>query len=622
MSRRVEPRAIGSSPLRVDGRAKVTGTATYAYEHPFDSPAYAHLVQATIARGRVTAMDTGTADAVPGVLSTLTVFDAPSLSDTGDAELAVLQSDAVAFRGQVIGAVVAESPEAARHAASLVQVDYDVDDHETAVDTAHLYSPEHVDPEGETDTNIGEVSAALAVASVVIDQTYTTPMQTNNPMEPHTTVAVWDSTDARLTLFDSTQGVHVVRAAVAPLLGLEPEQVRVVAPYVGGGFGSKGTAHAHDAVAALCALRVPDRPVKLALTRQQTFTLGGHRTPTTQRVRLGADLDGRIVALAHDVSEHTSRVKQFAEETATISRMMYAAPNRRTSHRVAALDVPVNSWMRAPGEAPGSFGLEVAMDELAEACGLDPIALRVRNDPDVDPESGKPWSRRALVECLTRGADRFGWADARAAPGGRRDGDWLVGVGVAASTYPCLLMPGSAAEVERLRDGSYTVRVGAVDLGTGAWTALTQIAADALACPLDAVTVEIGDTDLPAASVAGGSSGTGSWGWTIVAAADAFREEYGTDPPAGACTRAETPDNPAAETHALYSFGAQFAEVRVNADSSEVRVPRMLGVFSVGRIVNPTDRTLAAARRDDDGPVRRTARADRHGPPARPRRQP
>ena len=543
MSRRVEPRAIGSSPLRVDGRAKVTGTATYAYEHPFDSPAYAHLVQATIARGRVTAMDTGTADAVPGVLSTLTVFDAPSLSDTGDAELAVLQSDAVAFRGQVIGAVVAESPEAARHAASLVQVDYDVDDHETAVDTAHLYSPEHVDPEGETDTNIGEVSAALAVASVVIDQTYTTPMQTNNPMEPHTTVAVWDSTDARLTLFDSTQGVHVVRAAVAPLLGLEPEQVRVVAPYVGGGFGSKGTAHAHDAVAALCALRVPDRPVKLALTRQQTFTLGGHRTPTTQRVRLGADLDGRIVALAHDVSEHTSRVKQFAEETATISRMMYAAPNRRTSHRVAALDVPVNSWMRAPGEAPGSFGLEVAMDELAEACGLDPIALRVRNDPDVDPESGKPWSRRALVECLTRGADRFGWADARAAPGSRRDGDWLVGVGVAASTYPCLLMPGSAAEVERLRDGSYTVVSGQstsepVPGPRSPRSLPTPSPARSMPSPSRSVTPTCRRRPSLAAPPAPAPGAGRSWRRPRLPRGD------GTDPPAGACTRAETPDNP------------------------------------------------------------------------------
>ncbi len=586
MGGNLPPRVMGTSEPRVDGRAKVTGTATYAYEQPVERPTFAHLVQATIARGRVRAMDTAAAEALDGVLAVLTPFDAPRLEDTGDAELAVLQSDAVAFRGQIIGVVVAETPEGARHAASLVRADYDVERHDTAIDGAGLYAPEQVNPAYETDTGSGDVEAALSRVAVMIDQTYTTPMQTNNPMEPHTTVAVWDADGPHLTLYDSTQGAHAVRKTIAPVLGLEPHQVRVVAPYVGGGFGSKGTTHAHEIVAAMCAQRVL-RPVKLALTRQQAFTLVGHRTPTIQRVRLGADSGGQIGVLVHDVCEHTSGIKEFAEQTATISRMMYAATNRRTSHRLAALDVPVPSWMRAPGEAPGSFALEVAMDELAEACGIDPIELRVRNDPDVHPESGNPWSRRALVECLREGATRFGWAAGRSRPGSRREGDWLVGLGVASSTYPSNLLPGSAAEVESAPGGRYTVRIGAVDIGTGAWTVLTQIAADALGCAADAVTVEIGDTDLPPASVAGGSSGTGSWGWTIVDAVRAFRAEHGADPPTGACTRAGTPRNPDAKTHALYSFGAQFAEVRVNADTYEVRVPRMLGVFSAGRIINP-----------------------------------
>lgn len=589
----LEPRSVGTGLARLDGRAKVTGTAPYAYEQPVERPAYLHLVQASIARGRVSIVDTSAAEALDGVLVVLTSANAARLASTADAELAVLQSDEVAFRGQIVAAVLAETPEVARHAASLLRVHYDEQPHDVDLraDRDDLYAPEVVNPQFPADTTQGDVDSALASAAVTVDQTYRTAMYHNNPMEPHTTTAVWD--DGGLTLYDSTQGVHPVRDSVSKVFGLDPKRVRVIAPHVGGGFGSKGTVHAHVIAAVLAAQAAPGRAVKLAVTRQQMFSLTGYRTPTIQRVRLGADTDGRLSAIVHDVVEQTSKIKEFAEQTAVPTRMMYAAPNRRTSHRLAALDVPVPSWMRAPGECPGMFGPEVAMDELAVACQLDPIELRIRNEPDVDPESGLPFSSRNLVACLREGAQRFGWEGRDPTPRARRQGHWLVGTGVASSTYPANRMPGSTAVIEYRRDdgrltaGGFAVRIGAADIGTGTWTALAQIAADALDVPVEAVRLEIGDTALPKATVAGGSSGITSWGSTIVAAARAFRDAHGNDPPDGAQAQADTPENADAERFAMHSFGAQFAEVLVNEDTGEVRVPRLLGVFATGRIINP-----------------------------------
>ncbi|HET6625860.1 MAG TPA: xanthine dehydrogenase family protein molybdopterin-binding subunit [Nocardioidaceae bacterium] len=581
--------SIGEPLARLDGAAKVQGLAPYAFEQPVDDPVYLHPVQATVAKGRVTSIDTERAQALEGVVAVLTHENAPRLADTSDRELAVLQSDEVAFRGQLVGAVLAETSEIARHAASLVRVTYDEQPHDVLLssDSDRFYTPDKVNPSFPTDTDDGDVEAALASAQVRVDATYTTPTEHNNPMEPHTSIAIWDPHgEHTLTLYDSTQGVHSVRKALAPVLGLDKSDVRVVSPYVGGGFGSKGTPHAHNVLVALAAQRSEGRPAKLALTRQQMFALAGYRTPTIQHVRLGADDQGRLTAIAHDVDEQTATIKEFAEQTAVATRMMYAAPNRRTSHRLAALDVPVPSWMRAPGETPGMFGPEVAMDELAEACGLDPIELRVRNDPDRHPGDGKPWSSRRLVDCLREGATRFGWVDRRP-PGKRREGEWLVGVGVASSTYPGMAIPGSEALV-RFEGGRYTVAIGAADIGTGTWTTLTQIAADALGCPTEAVNLQIGDTNLPTASVEGGSSGMSSWGSTVVAAARAFREEHGTDPAEGDQTQAGMPKNPDADTFAIHSFGAQFAEVRVHAYTGEIRASRMLGVFSAGRIINPS----------------------------------
>lgn len=590
----LEPRAIGKPVVRKESRAKVTGTAPYAFEHSVDDALYLHPVQATVTRGRVVTMDVAAARALDGVRDVLTVFDAPDLADTSDGEFTILQDDRVHFRGQIIGGVLAESAETAREAAALVRIEYLVEPHDTELRADHpgLYTPEQVNSGYPPETDHGDVEAALAQAAVTVDQTYETPIEHNNPMEPHACIAQWhpdgggENSKPVVLLYDSTQGVHAVRKALAPIFGLEPEQIRVIAPHVGGGFGSKGAPHAHNVLAILAAQRSGGRPVKLALTRQQMFSLVGYRTPTIQRVRLGADEDGRLTALVHDVVEQTSAVKEFAEQTAVTSRKMYASANRRTSHKLAALDVAIPFWMRAPGECPGTYAAEVAMDELAAACGIDPIELRVRNDPAVDPESGKPWSGRRLVECLRLGADRFGWGSRDPRPAARRDGEWLIGTGVAAATYPGMAMPGNTARITYAAEGRYTVQIGAADIGTGTWTTLSQIAADALGCELAAVDLQIGDTDLPEASVAGGSSGITSWGSAIVAAARQFRADHGDPPAVGTTTVAQSPKNPDADDVTVQSFGAHFVEAHVSADTGEVRVPRMLGVFSVGRVIN------------------------------------
>ncbi len=582
----LEPHAIGQGRTRDDGPKKVTGTAPYAYEAPVERPVYCRLIQADIARGRCTRFITGAAEALDGVVKVITPLTAERLASTEDAELAVLQNREIAFRGQVIGLVLAETPEVAQHASELVEVEYDTEPHDArlAADRPDLRKPDTVNGDFPTDTSEGDVENAFDEAAVTVAETYTTAMYHNNPLEPHATTALWD--DETLTLWDSTQGVHPVRSTLAEVFGLVTEQVRVICPYVGGGFGSKGNPHANVVLAALAARALPGRPVKLALTRQQMFSLTGYRTPTIQRIRLGADPDGRLRALRVDVVEQTSRIKEYAEQTAAPTRMMYAVPNRATTHRLAALDVPVPSWMRAPGECPGMFGSEVAMDELAVALGLDPIELRVLNEPERDPETGNPFSSRHLVACLRTGAERFGWADRDPRPGSRRDGPWLIGTGVAASVYPAKRMPGSTAVI-RFENGRYTAEIGAADLGTGAWTILPQITADALEVPTGSVDVRIGDTLYPSATVAGGSTGTASWGSTLVAAARAFRDKYGAEPAEGDEISADTPDNPAENDYAMYAFGAQFAEVRVDVDTGETRVSRLYGTFDVGRVINP-----------------------------------
>ncbi len=577
--------SIGVGLGRLDGVPKVRGTAAYAYEQPVPQPAYLHPVQATIAKGTVVRIDTGAAEALDGVLAVLTHLNAPRLVDTKDQEVFVLQSAAVGFRGQFIGAVVAESSEIARHAAGLVEVEYAPVPHDSDFGVGEH---DYVSPEGAPglprQVSEAEIAAAVAAAPRVVDQTYTTPPEYNVPMEPHTSVAIWDG--RILTMYESTQGVHGFRAGLAPLFDLEPDQVRVISPYVGGGFGSKIEVHAQAVLAAMAARELPGRAVKVALTRQQMFSLCGYRPPTIQHVRLGADLEGTLTALAVDVVEQSSRTKEFSEGSDGPARMMYAAPQRRTTNRPVVLDVPVPTWMRAPGRCPGMFGPEVAMDELAAACAVDPIALRVRNEPQVDPETGQPHAFRHLLDCLQLGAERFGWEHRDPAPRARLQDGWWRGMGVASATYPDWREPDNAARIRFGADGIYTVQIAAAEIGTGSRTALTQIAAEALGCPTQSVRMEIGDSGLPRASTAGGSVGTISWGAAIVAAAEAFRDQHGADPRPGAETEAQATEV-VDDDKSRHSFGAQFAEVRIHADTGEIRVSRMLGVFSVGRVINP-----------------------------------
>ncbi len=583
-----QPRAIGEPLNRIDGPKKVTGTARYAFEQHLDKMTYAFPVQSTIARGSIESVDISAAQAVPGVISVLSHENAPRLKPQNNAELEVLQSNLVAYRGQFVALVVAETLEAARQAADAVVLHYEEQTHDVVLrtDSTKLYKPDHVNPNYETDTARGDVEAALASAAHSIDQTYTTPAYHNNPLEPHATVARWSGDG--VTLYDSNQGPHAVRDVVAKAFGIEPERVRVISPYVGGGFGSKGTPHPH-VILTVMAAQVVNRPVKFALARQHMFAVAGYRTPTIQRIRLGADKGGCLIAIAHDVFEQTATIREFAEQTALPTRMMYAAPNRSTTHRLARLDVPVPAWMRAPGECPGMYALESAMDELAIACELDPIELRIRNEPEIDPETGHPFSSRGLVACLREGAQSFGWQPRDPRPRVRSGGRWLIGTGVAASTYPTRRRQSTA--IARLdQEGRYSVLIDALDLGTGAWTVLTQIAADALDVSIERVHLEIGDTLLPPAQIAGGSMGTASWGTAIVDAAHKLRarlsELHGVVPAEGLEVLGECGENPEARRFAMHAFGAQFAEVRVNLDSGEVRVPRLLGVFAVGRIMN------------------------------------
>jgi xanthine dehydrogenase YagR molybdenum-binding subunit len=578
--------AIGQALDRIEGPAKVRGTATYAFEHQLDNVAYLFGVQSTIARGRVVEIDTRAAEAIDGVLGVLTHTNAHRLQHVDDADLLVLQSDAVAYRGQFVAAVVAETSEAARHAASLVEVRYAAETHdvELRADRPDLYKPEILNGAFETDTFSGNVEAGLSQAAVVVEGTYTTPAYHNNPMEPHTTIAQWDS-DTQLTLYDTNQGSNRISDNVAGAFGLQPEQVRVLAPYVGGGFGSKVYTHPHVILAVLAA-RLVRRPVNMTLTRQQMFSLVGYRTPTIQRVRLAADTEGNLTSISHDVVEQTSKVREFAEQTAVATRIMYAAPNRRTTHRLAKLDVPVPTIMRAPGECPGMFALESAMDEMAIACGLDPVEFRIRNEPGTEPETGRPFSTRGLVACLREGARRFGWRSPA-----RTEGRWRIGSGVAASTYPARVRPSNAL-ARVTRGGKYSVFIDASDMGTGAWTILTQIAADALDAPIEDVHLEIGDSWLPRATIAGGSSGTSSWGTAIVAAATKLRsrldDEFdGVIPEDGLEVLAETTGNSDDSPYSMHAYGAQFVEARINLDSGEVRLPRLVGVFGIGRAINP-----------------------------------
>ncbi|MFJ4322619.1 xanthine dehydrogenase family protein molybdopterin-binding subunit [Streptomyces tricolor] len=577
---------LGAPAERREGRQKVTGAARYAAEYTLPGRAHAWPVPAAVARGRVRAVDTSAALALPGVLAVLTPGDAPRLAEPEDGTLAVLQNPEVPHRGWCVALAVADNLETARAAARAVRVGYDPAPPDTGFTEDHpgAYEPQEANAGYPGRVEQGDPEAAFASAEVRIDTVYRVPPLHNHPMEPHTSTAHWDGD--RLTVYTSSQGGGTVRSVLAQLFQLPEEQVTVVCEHVGGGFGSKGTPRP-DVVLAAMAARRTGRPVTLAYPRRYLPTAVGHRAPTRQRLRLGAHADGRLTAVLHEATTHTSRVREFVEQAAVPSRVMYATPALLSTHRVVPLDVPSPSWMRAPGEAPGMYALESAVDELADALGLDPVELRLRNEPDREPGSGKPFSSRHLVECLREGARRFGWDGRDPRPGVRREGPLLLGTGVAAATYPAAAVPATAT-ARALPDGTFVVRTNATDIGTGARTVLAQIAADALGVPLDRVRTEIGHTDLPPAWLAGGSMGTASWGWAVHEACTELSARISDPLPAeGIEVRADTAGKADADSpYARHAFGAHFAEVAVDTVTGEIQVRRLLGVFAAGRILN------------------------------------
>ncbi|MEO6702456.1 MAG: xanthine dehydrogenase family protein molybdopterin-binding subunit [Jatrophihabitantaceae bacterium] len=581
-------RTVGTWLSRVDAIAKVTGQARYAGEFPLDDLAFGWLVTATVARGSIASIDHASAYAQYGVLAVIDHTNAERLTDPGDATLLQLQDDQVRHWGQVVAMVIAETSEQARSGAEALVVRYQQQEHDVllAVDHPRIFKPDKVNPAYPAEVSYGDIDEAFAAAAVQLDQWYRTPAEHNNPMEPHACTARWDG--QHLTVFDSNQGAYSVRTSLAKLFSLPSDAVRVLSDYVGGGFGSKGTARV-PAVLATMASRALDRPVRVSLTRQQMYYLTGYRTPTIQQVRLAADEHGQLQALDHLAYSQTSQILEFAEQTAVMSRMMYASRTLRSSHRLVALDVPTPRWMRAPGEAPGAFALESAMDELAELAGIDPIELRIINEPQVEPGTGRGYSSRNLVGCLRQGALLFGWSERDRRPGVRRDGRWLIGTGVAAGTYPANNAP-TTCTIQADPDGTFEVRITASDIGTGARTALGQVAADALQVPIDRLRLRLGDSDFGQAMIAGGSMGTASWSWAIVKAARELRQQLsehglGED---GLSVTADTRADVAAATDLVrHSYGAQFAEVRVDEATGEVRIARLVGVFTAGQIVNP-----------------------------------
>ncbi|MFF1926088.1 xanthine dehydrogenase family protein molybdopterin-binding subunit [Streptomyces sp. NPDC058221] len=584
------PQPLGAPVVRREGRDKVTGAARYSAERNLPGCLYAWPVPATVPRGRVTAIRTADALALPGVRAVLTHENAPRTEEPDDPILAVLQDDHVPHRGWQIALVVAETLEGARAGAEALDITYETAPHDVVLTENHpgLYTPETANGGYPAVRERGDFDRAFAAAPVRIDATYTLGALHNHPMEPHATTAHW-SPEGHLTVHDSSQGATKVRDSLATVFGLRPGQVTVVSEHVGGGFGSKGTPRPQTVLAAMAALHT-GRPVELAMPRRHMAAVVGHRAPTVQRVRLGAEADGTLTSVAHEVISHTSTVKEFMEQAAVPARVMYGSEHSRTVHRVTALDVPSPSWMRAPGEAPGMYALESALDELAVELGIDPVELRLRNDPADEPDSGKPFSSRGLAACLREGATRFGWHGREPRPGIRREGALLLGTGVASATYP-VYMSASHATAHAATDGSYRIAVNATDIGTGARTVLAQIAAHVLGTPVENVRVDIGNSELPDAPLAGGSSGTASWGWSVHKAVTGLvrklGERPGPLPDGGVTVTADTGDETAVESpYARHAFGAHFAEVAVDSRTGEVRVRRMLGVFAAGRILN------------------------------------
>ena len=590
---------IGQPLPRVDGRAKVTGSARYAADFNRPGQASAVIVSATIGLGRVTGIDSAAVEKMPGVLAVLSHLNAPRLAygphksyidpATGE-RLHVLQDDHVRFHGQPVAVVVAATIAQAERAAAELRITYKAE--RPIIDSAGPEARPIVPEAGKqpdarlpADTARGSADKALADAPVKVDETYDIARENHNPMEPHATIASWNGD--RLTLWSKSQFVVNERAEIAAIFGLSPDKVTVICPFIGGAFGTSLRTWPHVTLAAMAARHV-GRPVKLVLTRKQMFFTTGHRPRTVQRIALGAAADGKLISVVHEGAGETSRYEEFMEALTSVTTFLYSCPNVRTRYRLVPLDTGTPNHMRGPGEASGVFALECAMDELAYKLRLDPIDLRRRNEPEIDEGENKPFSSRSLMKCYDLGAERFGWSRRTPEPRSMRDGRLLIGMGVASASYPAFHAP-ATARARLLRDGTAEVEIAASDMGPGTYTSMTQVAAETLGLPVEKVRFSLGRSDYPPAPSHGGSWTMASVGSAIRAACIAVREQAGNgrnDRPIEA-TASSQRDPGAAARFSMHSFGAVFVEVAVDPDVGTIRARRAVGAYGIGRVVNP-----------------------------------
>ena len=624
---------IGTQVSRLDGPLKVRGEARFAAEHVMDGMVYAALRYSTIARGRITSLDTSAAEAAPGVVLVMTHRNAPQMQPpplfltapkaAGGSSLPVMQDDSIHWNGEPVAIVLAESQEQADHAAWLIEVAYESSAPRTFDEArANPRTPDSLVGQ-PVEVLVGDAEAALADAAHSVDLTYRTPRHNHNAIEPHAVTLGWDGDD--LIVHDASQGVKLHAWTLAEVFGIDESQVHVTSPFVGGGFGGK-TLWSHHVLAAAAA-KLAGRPVRVTLSREGVYRLVGGRTNTEQRVAIGADDDGRFTALVHTGLSAMTPYNALAEQFTFPARHVYATETLKTDQQVVDMDMLANSFMRAPGESVGTYALESAIDELAIELAMDPIELRIRNEPDKDPSTGLPFSSRNIVEAWRAGAERFGW-ERRQAPGARREGEWLVGMGCATATYPYHRFPGGEAQITLDQTGHATVQVPAADMGMGTSTVQTMVTAERLGLPMERVTVAYGDSSFPGNMLAGGSNQTASIIGAVIAGHRALIERLlsmaGDESPLAGLTADEVggrdeglceladpsrwesysqilqragretltvvaPASDPAEMQAysMHSLGAIFSEVRVNTVTGETRVNRMLASYDCGRIINP-----------------------------------
>jgi xanthine dehydrogenase YagR molybdenum-binding subunit len=622
--------SIGQPIDRVDGRLKVTGRAKYAAEFAVPGVVHAVLVQSTIGAGVITSLEIAGAQAMPGVLAVITPENAPRLPLKGGAQMVrapLLQEMNLLFNGQHIAVVVADTLERANDAASRVRVQYRRDEPITSMDAVldQAYTPKNFrNGERPADSMRGNPDLSFSAGAAQVDATYVTPMEHHNPMEPHAPIARWEGD--QLTVWTATQGISSAQATLAGQFGIDPKNVRVICPYVGGGFGSKGSTWPPATLAAMAA-KVVGKPVRLVVTRAQMFTSNGYRPRTVQKLRFAADAEGHLVSMRHDGFTQMSLppLGEFAEPVGLATEMLYDCANVAVTHRLVATNASLPTYMRAPGLASGNFALESAIDELAAALHMDPLEFRLRNYAEIDQHENKPYASKALRACYQQGAEAFGWSRRSHEPRSMRDGNYLVGWGMATSTYPTHRSPASA-KVRVGANGTALIQSGTQDIGTGTYTVMSQIAADTLGMKVDRIQFELGDSNFPHAPVSGGSMTVASVGPAVLAACEAMRDklldlalndrrlgwqdlsrdalrlqDQAVVGPRGRVSVAElmarqgqdfveTTSNvkagDEAKRYAMHSFGAQFVEVRVDADLGEIRVARCVGAFDAGRVMN------------------------------------